>query len=192
MPCFFWGDTGGKIYKAAYFERFTNIDVWAQHDWLRKNPKTGGYIMHGRSDAVLNPSGIRFGSGEIYAIVERKPFTDYFSNCLCVGRRRPNDTDEQVFLFLLMKPGYFLTQTLRNEIKTAIRTGLSPRHVPKFVLHVPDIPMTINGKRVEIAVKELISGKEVKASATVQNPDALEEFKRFRDVESDEINLARI
>lgn len=139
-----------------------------------------------------DPSGIRFGSGEIYAIVERKPFTDYFSNCLCVGRRRPNDTDEQVFLFLLMKPGYFLTQTLRNEIKTAIRTGLSPRHVPKFVLPVPDIPMTINGKRVEIAVKELISGKEVKASATVQNPDALEEFKRFRDVESDEINLARI
>ncbi|CAI7631560.1 unnamed protein product [Penicillium pancosmium] len=192
MPCFFWGDASGNLYKAAYFERFSNIDVWAQHDWLRRNPTTGGYIMHGRSDAVLNPSGIRFGSGEIYAIVEAPPFTDYFSNCLCVGRRRPNDTDEQVFLFFLMKPGCFLTQTFRDEIKTAIRNGLSPRHVPKFVVSVSDIPMTINGKRVEIAVKQIISGQDVKVSATVQNPEALEGFKRFRVIESEDQDRARI
>ncbi|KAJ5408403.1 acetoacetate-CoA ligase [Penicillium cosmopolitanum] len=208
MPCFFWGDAGGRLYKAAYFERFSNIDVWAQHDWLRRNPTTGGYVMHGRSDAVLSkskfhrlseghglividPSGIRFGSGEIYAIVEAPPFTDYFSNCLCVGRRRPNDTDEQVFLFLLMKPGCFLTQTFRDEIKTAIRNGLSPRHVPKFVMSVSDIPMTINGKRVEIAVKQIIGGKDVKVSATVQNPEALEGFKRFRAIESESQDRAR-
>ncbi|EXJ94691.1 acetoacetate-CoA ligase [Capronia coronata CBS 617.96] len=185
MPCFFWGDTDGKIYKAAYFERFDNVDVWAQHDWLSKNPRTGGYTMHGRSDGVLNPSGIRFGSGEIYAIVETHPFTEYISNSLCVGRRRPQDSDEQVFLFLVMKPGYSLTRELRAQIKSAIRNGLSPRHVPKFVLAVPDIPVTINGKKVEIAVKSVISGKDVTPSATVQNPDTIAWFKRFRLLESE-------
>ncbi|KAI1621766.1 acetoacetate-CoA ligase [Exophiala viscosa] len=185
MPCFFWGDKDNKIYKAAYFERFTNVDVWAQHDWLSRNPKTGGYTMHGRSDGVLNPSGIRFGSGEIYAIVETQPFTEYISNSLCVGRRRPKDPDEQVFLFLVMKAGINLTQQLRTQIKTAIRNALSPRHVPKFVLSVPDIPVTINGKKVEIAVKQVLSGKDVKASATVQNPDTIDFMKRFRDLESE-------
>ncbi|KAJ5620179.1 acetoacetate-CoA ligase [Penicillium lagena] len=192
MPCFFWGDSNGKLYKSAYFERFENIDVWAQHDWLRKNPKTGGYIMQGRSDGVLNPSGIRFGSGEIYAIIEKRPFTDYFGNCVCVGRRRATDVDEQVFLFLVMKPGVLLTQGLRNKIETAIRNGLSPRHVPKFVLAVQDIPMTINGKRVEIAIKQMISGKDVKLSATVQNPEAIECFRQFRDLESNTEGRAKI
>lgn len=225
MPCFFWGDTDGRLYRAAYFERFDSVglDVWAQHDWLSKNPKTGGYTMHGRSDGVLSkqspscsvpscsllscavfvlcfhiglyflliwqtasdPSGIRFGSGEIYAIVETHPFTDYISNTLCVGRRRPQDPDEQVFLFLVMKPGHTLTEDLRTRIKTAIRNGLSPRHVPKFVLAVPDIPVTINGKKVEIAVKNVISGKDVTPSATVQNPEAIAWFRRFRDLETE-------
>ncbi|EXJ89956.1 acetoacetate-CoA ligase [Capronia epimyces CBS 606.96] len=185
MPCFFWGDRDGKLYQAAYFERFDHLDVWAQHDWLSWNPKTGGYTMHGRSDGVLNPSGIRFGSGEIYAIVEAQPFTESISNSLCVGRRRPRDADEQVFLFLVMKPGHTLTEELRTRIKSAIRDGLSPRHVPKFVLAVPDIPVTINGKKVEIAVKHAISGKDVAPSATVQNPDTIAWFQRFRDLESE-------
>ncbi|KAJ9629127.1 hypothetical protein H2204_008916 [Knufia peltigerae] len=185
MPCFFWGDKGGKIYRAAYFERFEHIDVWAQHDWLSRNPVTGGYTMHGRSDGVLNPSGIRFGSGEIYAIVETQPFTDYISNTLCVGRRRPKDPDEQVFLFLVMKPGVPLTEDLRSQVKNAIRNGLSPRHVPRFVIAVPDIPVTINGKKVEIAIKNVLSGKDVKPSATVQNPETIAWFKRFRDLESE-------
>ncbi|KAK5198408.1 hypothetical protein LTR92_002653 [Exophiala xenobiotica] len=185
MPCFFWGDKDGKLYRAAYFERFEHIDVWAQHDWLSRNPKTGGYTMHGRSDGVLNPSGIRFGSGEIYAIVETQPFTEYISNSLCVGRRRPKDPDEEVFLFLVMKPGISLTRELRSQVKNAVRNGLSPRHVPKFVIAVPDIPVTINGKKVEIAVKNVLSGKDVKPSATVQNPDTIAWFKRFRDLESE-------
>ncbi|KAG9790895.1 acetoacetate-CoA ligase, partial [Aureobasidium melanogenum] len=191
MPCFFWGDKDGKIYKAAYFERFPDLDVWAQHDWLSKNPKTGGYTMHGRSDGVLNPSGIRFGSGEIYAIVEAEPFTEYISNSLCVGRRRPQDPDEEVFLFLVMKPGHSLTEELRARIKAAIRNGLSPRHVPKFVLAVPDIPVTINGKKVEIAIKNVISGKDVTPSATVQNPDSIAYFKRFRNLDR-EPKVARL
>ena len=185
MPCFFWGDKDGKLYRSAYFERFENIDVWAMHDWLSKNPKTGGYMMHGRSDGVLNPSGIRFGSGEIYSIVETSPFTNHISNSLCVGRRRPQDSDEQVFLFLVMKPNHSFTPELRNEIKQAIRHGLSARHVPKFVLAVPEIPVTINGKKVEIAIKQVLSGNDVKPSATVQNPETIEWFKRFRNLDSE-------
>ena len=90
--------------------------------------------MHGRSDGVLNPSGIRFGSGEIYSIVEAPPFTESISNSLCVGRRRPQDKDEDVFLFVVMMPDQKLTQQLSDSIKKAIRTGLSPRHVPRFLL----------------------------------------------------------
>lgn len=102
-----------------------------------------------------------------------------------MGRRRPQDQDEQVFLFLVMKPGFSLTDELRSEVKNAIRTELSPRHVPKFVIAVPDIPVTINGKKVEIAVKNVLSGKDVKPSSTVQNPETLPWFKRFRDLESE-------
>ena len=91
-----------------------------------------------------------------------------------------------------MKPGVSLTQDLRNKIETAIRNGLSPRHVPKFVLAVPDIPMTINGKRVEIAVKRMISGKDVKLSATVQNPEAIEFFQQFRDLDSNNMGQAKL
>ncbi|KPI39678.1 Acetoacetyl-CoA synthetase [Cyphellophora attinorum] len=125
MPCFFWGDKDNSVYRAAYFERFDEVDVWAQHDWVSRHPKTGGYVMHGRSDSVLNPSGVRFGSGEIYAIVETSPFTDYIHNTLCVGRRRPRDVDEQVFLLLQMRPGVQLTAELKTQIKDSIRAGLS-------------------------------------------------------------------
>lgn len=134
---------------------------------------------------ITDPSGIRFGSGEIYAIVEAAPFNTEISNSLCVGRRRSQDTDEQVFLFVVMNEGYSLTPELRDRLKKAIKEGLSSRHVPKFVLEVPDIPTTINGKKVETPVKQLMSGRDVKASTTVQNRDALEYFRRFRDLESE-------
>jgi acetoacetyl-CoA synthetase len=190
MPCFFWGDNDGSKYKSSYFERFDNIDVWAQHDWLQKMPGTGGLVMHGRSDGVLSechpflyrctilltiittdPSGIRFGSGEIYAIVEAHPFTTSITNSLCVGRRRPQDSDEDVFLFVVMAPNTPFTPELSAAIKAAIRRELSPRHVPRFVLPVPEIPTTINGKKVEAAVKQTLGGKDVVPSNTVLNPD---------------------
>lgn len=183
MPCFFWGDTDGSQYRSSYFERFHNMDVWAQHDWLSQNPATGGLIMHGRSDGVLNPSGIRFGSGEIYSIVEASPFTERISQALCVGRRRPQDKDEDVFLFVVMKPGERFDPDLREQLKVAIKTALSPRHVPRFLLEVPEVPTTINGKKVESAVKQTLSGKDIKPSNTVSNPDAIAYFKRFRDLE---------
>lgn len=144
MPCFFWGDRDGSRYRSSYFERFDNIDVWAQHDWLQRKPLTGGLVMHGRSDGVLSmllrshlhrrtltlrpdPSGIRFGSGEIYAIVEAKPFNAKISNSLCVGRRRPHDQDEDVFLFVVMKSTEDLTPELAGSLRQAIKTGLSSR-----------------------------------------------------------------
>lgn len=95
------------------------------------------------------------------------------------------DSDEQVFLFVVMNPGYSLTPDLRNRLQQAIRNGLSSRHVPKFILEIPEIPTTINGKKVETPVKKMISGSDVSASATVQNPQALEYFRRFRDLESE-------
>jgi acetoacetyl-CoA synthetase len=210
MPCFFWGDEGNRKYKSSYFERFANIDVWAQHDWLSRNPRTGGFTMHGRSDGVLSksncatqspipcplakltcrlslsqdPSGIRFGSSEIYAIVESPPFNTLFSNTLCVGRRRPHDTDEAVFLFVVpASKTPTLTPALRAELRASIRANLSARHVPRFIFEVSEVPVTINGKKVEVAVKQIVSGKDVEASATVANPGSLELFKRFRGVE---------
>lgn len=119
----------------------------------------------------------------MYAIVEASKFNTEISNTLCVGRRRLKDSDEDVFLFLVMNQGYSLTPALRDRIKDAIKRGLSSRHVPKFIVEVPEIPTTINGKKVETPVKQIISGRDVKASATVQNPDALQYFKRFRDLE---------
>lgn len=131
-----------------------------------------------------DPSGIRFGSSEIYAIVESPPFNALFSNTLCVGRRRPQDTDEAVFLFVVpASKNHSLTSSLRAELKASIRANLSARHVPRFIFEVPEIPVTINGKKVEVAVKRIISGKDVEASATVANPKSLELFKRFREVE---------
>ncbi|KAJ9610525.1 hypothetical protein H2200_005302 [Cladophialophora chaetospira] len=211
MPCRFWGDTpSNKKYMEAYFEKFpvvtktrsrswftgkivekeeqSYLDVWTQHDFVTCNPATNGLQILGRSDGVLNPSGIRFGSSEVYNIVEGPQFNALISDTLCVGRRRPRDKDEVVFLFVVMAPGHSdkFSPELVVTLKNAIREGLSPRHVPKFVFQVRDIPYTVNGKKVEIAVKKVISGADVKVSSTVRNPQSLDEYKRFRDVEREE------
>ena len=201
MPCRFWGDAGHKKYREAYFERFwiedvgqqtekgkakgSWLDVWAQHDFILMNPRTRGVQILGRSDGVLNPSGIRFGSSEVYNIVEGPAFNTVLADTLCVGRRRKHDKDETVFLFVIMAPGHEgdFDDALVKRIKDAVRDGLSARHVPKFVFQVREIPYTINGKKVEIAVKKVISGLDVKLSSTVRNPACLAEYERFRDVE---------
>lgn len=209
MPPFFFADPEGRAYRSSYFERFSNLnpsdknaDVWAQSDWVSYNPRTGGFVMHGRSDGVLNPSGIRFGSGEIYAIVEASPFNDEIADTLCVGRRRESDKDEVVFLFVKMLEGKPWSSDLERRLRTAVGDGLSKRHVPRFIIEVPEIPVTINGKKasaqfapvsgfsliifaqVEIAVKQIISGRDVKISSTVANPEALKGYAQFRDMES--------
>lgn len=115
-------------------------DVWTHGDFVSIHPVTKQLLFHGRSDGVLNPSGIRFGSAEIYRVVESE-FFDKIADSLCVGQRRQFDTDERVMLFLLMKPGVVLTKRLVNQVKDAIRKELSARHVPMFVYETPEIPV---------------------------------------------------
>ncbi|KAH8908320.1 acetoacetate-CoA ligase [Coniochaeta sp. PMI_546] len=185
IPCCFWNDktpvaTPGSKYHAAYFARFDN--VWAHGDFCCVHPKTGNIFFLGRADGVLNPSGVRFGSAEIYSVVERY-FVDRVQDSLCVGQRRPQDEDESVMLFLLMKPGHKFDRKLANEVKEAIRRDLSKRHVPRYVFETPEIPHTINLKKVELPVKQIVSGQEIKASGTLANPESLEYYYQFARVE---------
>lgn len=147
--------------------------------------------MLGRSDGVLNPSGIRFGSSDIYAVIERC-FPGEVAESLCVGQRRPSDLDERVVLFLIMKPGQKLDKKMVKRIKDTIAKELTKRHVPKYVFEIPEIPVTVNGKKVELPVKSIISGKTVKPSGTLLNPGSLEYFYRFQKVEELEEPVAKL
>ena len=128
------------------------------------------------SDGVLNPSGVRFGSAEIYNAIAHIP---EFEETICVGQRRPQDDDETVVLFIKTKGDVPLTQEKIAETKATIRSALSARHVPKFIFQVPEIPYTINGKKIELAVKQIISGKRITASSSVANPESLKYYERF-------------
>ncbi|KAG1462384.1 hypothetical protein G6F46_000608 [Rhizopus delemar] len=172
MPLEMYGDSPERSkYKSAYFDVYPN--VWYHGDYVWINPKTGGVVMLGRSDGTLNPSGVRFGSAEIYNIVDR--FNEEgIEDSLCVGQKIKNEDDERVVLFLKMKNGNSLTEDLIKKIKVTIRTELSPRHVPAFILPIAEIPYTINGKKVEVAVKKILSGKKVTATGTLINPESLD------------------
>jgi acetoacetyl-CoA synthetase len=146
IPCFLWGDkttaggpaAPGTKYYSSYFARFKH--VWAHGDFCVVHPVTGNITFLGRADGVLNPSGVRFGSAEIYSVIERR-FADRVQDSLCVGQRRPQDSDESVMLFLLMKPGARFDRALVNEVKQAISADLSKRHVPKYIFETPEIPV---------------------------------------------------
>ncbi|KAL4883777.1 hypothetical protein BJY04DRAFT_216119 [Aspergillus karnatakaensis] len=180
MPVMFLGEDGARKYHDSYFARFDN--VWTHGDFISIHPHTKQITFHGRSDGVLNPSGIRFGSAEIYNIIETQ-FALEITDSLCVGQRRPTDADESVILFLLLRPGYSLTEELVGRVKSAIEKGLSKRHVPRWVFETWAIPTTVNGKKVELPVKQIVSGRTVKASGTLVNPESLEFYYRFVDVE---------
>ncbi|KAK2596146.1 hypothetical protein QQS21_006423 [Conoideocrella luteorostrata] len=161
QPVQFWGRAGEPKYKASYFERFPG--VWAHGDFIRINPRTGGLFMLGRSDGVLNPSGVRFGSAEIYNLVLKR-FPEMVEDSLCIGRRQSGDMDETVILFLKMrKEGIFGAQFVAS-VKRAIREELSARHVPAIIDECPDIPVTANGKKVEVLIKKILSGIDVKGT----------------------------
>ena len=132
------------------------------------------------SDGVLNPSGVRFGSAEIYEIVEKLAG---IQDTICIGQKRQQDTDESVILFVKMQAGRRLSNPLRNQIKDAIRTARSPRHVPKYIFEIAEIPYTINGKKIEIAIKQIISGKNPTPSGTVANPGSFALYKKYYNVE---------
>ncbi|PTD02514.1 hypothetical protein HYE67_002964 [Fusarium culmorum] len=178
QPYEFHGPGGLEKYRSSYFERF-GTKVWCQGDFIQRLTDTGGLLILGRSDGVLNPSGVRFGSAEIYAVTET--FSD-ISDAICVGQRRECDNDEQVLLFVKMKPDCSFTQDLQQTLRAAIRDKYTPRHVPKYIFAVADIPYTINGKKCEINVKHIVSGRAVAVSNTVANPQALEVYKRFQDL----------
>ncbi|KIK69329.1 hypothetical protein GYMLUDRAFT_255855 [Collybiopsis luxurians FD-317 M1] len=139
LPVMFWGDTpDGKKLRETYFSFYPGI--WRQGDFMVVNPKTKGIMILGRSDGVLNPSGVRFGSGEIYTVMEK--FTSSIDDCICVGQRRPGiDQDERVLLFLKMRAGHKFTSALENHIRKSIRSALSGRHVPTYIFEVEDIPV---------------------------------------------------
>ncbi|KAL3475406.1 hypothetical protein BJX99DRAFT_271173 [Aspergillus californicus] len=180
MPVKFLGDDGPQKYFDSYFSRFDN--VWTHGDFISIHPITKQIFFLGRSDGVLNPSGIRFGSAEIYNVIETQ-FTNEITDSLCVGQRRPQDSDESVLLFLLMRPGHKISKELVGRVKEAIRKALSSRHVPKYVFETGAIPTTVNLKKVELPVKQIVSGKNIKASGTLLNPESLEYYYQFVDVE---------
>ncbi|KAG9283944.1 hypothetical protein G9A89_005451 [Geosiphon pyriformis] len=169
MPIYFLNDHGNLKYRAAYFDNYPS--VWYHGDFIWINPNTGGVVMLGRSDGTLNPGGIRFGSAEIYNVVESFP---QIEDSLVVGQKIGDD--ERVILFLKMVNRHVLDKNLINYIKQKIRIQLSPRHVPAIVLPIKDIPYTVNGKKVEIAVKRIISGEKYIPTGTLANPECLQQF----------------
>ncbi|XP_014664881.1 PREDICTED: acetoacetyl-CoA synthetase-like [Priapulus caudatus] len=172
MPTHFWNDATGAKYKKAYFEKFKG--VWSHGDFVLISARTGGLLMLGRSDGTLNPGGVRFGSAEIYHVVEEFSQID---DSLCVGQLNRSNQEERVVLFLKMKSGHTLTDSIMKQVKERICRLLSPRHVPAIVLPIADVPYTTNAKKVEVAVKQIISGVEVNNRGALANPEALELYK---------------
>lgn len=179
QPVFFWGQNGAERYHSAYFARFDN--VWTHGDFIIIHPQTRQIIFLGRADGVLNPSGVRFGSAEIYSVIEGH-FPE-IADSICVGQRRPQDVDESVMLFLLMAPREKFSERLVQRIKEQIRKSCSKRHVPKWVFETPEIPTTVNLKKVELPVKQIVSGRIIKPSGTLLNPESLKYYYQFAKVE---------
>ncbi|KAI1821003.1 acetoacetate-CoA ligase-like protein [Xylaria intraflava] len=177
QPTTFWGQNGQEKYRASYFERFDG--VWHHGDFVRIDTRTGGLTMLGRSDGVLKPSGVRFGSAEIYNVLT-KFYGGEIEDSVCVGRRRATDRDEIVCLFVVMCEGHAFTDELRLKIQQTIRKELSPRHVPAIVEEAGcGIPKTGNGKKIEVAVKQILSGINIKTNASVANPESLAWFQTW-------------
>lgn len=169
MPVSFWGDPDGSRYRKSYFERFPG--VWAHGDYAELTPH-GGVIIHGRSDAVLNPGGVRIGTAEIYRQVEQ---IDEVVESICVGQDWQGDV--RVVLFVRLREGVELDDALRERIRRRIREGCTPRHVPAKIVQVRDIPRTLSGKITELAVRDVIHGRPVKNTEALANPEALDLYK---------------
>jgi acetoacetyl-CoA synthetase len=170
MPIGFWNDPGGARYRAAYFERYPG--VWHHGDYALLTER-GGLVIYGRSDAVLNPGGVRIGTAEIYRQVEQLPEV---LESVVVGQEVGNDV--RVVLFVRLREGLQLDEALRERIRSQIRANTTPRHVPARILQVPEVPRTISGKVVELAVREAIHGRPVKNTDALANPAVLEHFRR--------------
>ncbi|OAL37950.1 acetoacetate-CoA ligase [Fonsecaea nubica] len=182
MPVKFWNDPGKKRYFDSYFSTFPG--VWRHGDFTRMNPETKGWVILGRSDGVLNPSGVRFGSGEIYSIIDQK-FRDRVTDSICVGQQRPWDESERVFLFLKAAKGSN-TVSLEREIRAQIARDLSRRHVPQFVFWVKEIPYNANNKKLEIPLKKVLSEGSAgiaKLTCPAEEKAVLAQYLPFYEVE---------
>jgi acetoacetyl-CoA synthetase len=176
MPVKFWNDPDGKKYRAAYFERFPGI--WHHGDFAEWTPH-GGMIIHGRSDATLNPGGVRIGTAEIYAAVEQIPEV---TEAICIGQDW--DGDVRIVLFVRLRDGVTLDDAVREKIKRTIRASLSPRHVPAKIVQVTDIPRTRSGKITELAVRDVVHGRPVKNTEALANPESLALYKDLAELRS--------
>jgi acetoacetyl-CoA synthetase len=176
MPVGFWGDPDGAKYRAAYFERFPG--VWHHGDWIRTT-EHGGYIIHGRSDATLNPGGVRIGTAEIYRQVEQLP---EILESLAIGQTW--DGDERIVLFVRLAEGRSLDAALRQRIAEQIRRHTTPRHVPARIVAVTDIPRTKSGKIVELAVRDVVHGRPVRNREALANPEALDLYRDLPELQS--------
>ena len=170
MPTGFWNDPDGARYRAAYFEHFPG--VWRHGDWVELT-ESGGMVIHGRSDATLNPGGVRIGTAEIYRQVEQ---VDEVEEAVVVGQDT-GDGDQRVVLFLRLRAGHELDDALRQRLRATIRANATPRHVPAVIAQVQDIPRTRSGKISEIAVRDVIHGRPVKNTEALANPESLEEYR---------------
>ncbi|MBW1786771.1 MAG: acetoacetate--CoA ligase [Deltaproteobacteria bacterium] len=177
MPIYFWDDPDGSKYHAAYFDVYPG--VWRHGDFVEINDR-GGVVMYGRSDTTLNPGGVRIGTAEIYRLVEGLPEID---DSLVVGQTWKGDV--RVLLFVIMAEGQELTEELQKRIKTTLRSGASPRHVPAKILSVPAVPYTLNMKKVELAVKKVIEGQPVLNKDALSNPEALDYFSGMKELQED-------
>ncbi|MFZ4439517.1 MAG: acetoacetate--CoA ligase [Syntrophales bacterium] len=177
MPIYFWDDPGHKKYKAAYFEVYPNI--WRHGDYIVIN-EHGGVVMYGRSDATLNPGGVRIGTAEIYRQVET---VEGIADSVVVGQNWKNDV--RIILFVKMAPGKELTDELRDRIRKVIRINASPRHVPAKIIAVPDVPYTLNMKKVELSVKKVIEGQVVQNRDALKNPETLDFYAGIKELQED-------
>jgi len=177
MPIYFWDDPDGKKYHAAYFDVYPN--VWRHGDFIEINER-GGVTIYGRSDATLNPGGVRIGTAEIYRQVEQ---LEEIEDSLVIGQDWKNDV--RVILFVKMMAGHHLTDALKQKIRQVIRANASPRHVPAKIIEVPAIPYTLNMKKVELAVKKVIQNQPVKNKDALSNPQALDFYVEMKELQED-------
>jgi acetoacetyl-CoA synthetase len=180
MPIGFWNDADGAKYRAAYFERFEN--VWCHGDFAEITGH-GGFIIYGRSDATLNPGGVRIGTAEIYRQVEK---LHEVVESIVIGQDWPPGStgDVRVVLFVKLREGLAHDEALEKRIKQVIRDNTTPRHVPARILQVADIPRTKSGKIVELAVRNVVHGNPVKNVEALANPEALEHFRDRGELKS--------
>ena len=173
MPVYFWDDENGDKYRKAYFEKYSGI--WTHGDYI-KITDNGGIVVYGRSDATLNPGGVRIGTAEIYRIVEE---IDEVADSIVVGKK--NNGDEKIILFVVLKANKKLDKNLSDKIKKLLKEKATPRHAPAEIFQVNDIPRTISGKKVEIAVAKILNAEVVENKDALVNPESLDQFNKYRN-----------